>query len=51
MRFEIVDIEGNVGEGEDFIYTRADIAQMIAEKQREMRTADNELRKARLTYQ
>ena len=51
VRFEIVDIEGNVGDGEDFIYTRADIAQMIAEKQREMRTADIELRKARLTYQ
>ncbi len=51
MRFEIVDSEGNPGEGEDFAYTRAEIAQMIADKQREMRTADIELRKARLTYQ
>lgn len=51
VRFEIVDSEGNVGEGDDFAYSRAEIAQMIADKQREMRTADIELRKARLAYQ
>lgn len=50
-RFEIVDSEGNPGEGDDFAYSRAEIAQMIADKQRELRTADIELRKARLTYQ
>lgn len=50
-RFEIVDSEGNVAEGDDFAYSRAEITQMIADKQREMRTTDIELRKARLAYQ
>lgn len=51
VRFEIVDSEGSMGDGEDFAYTRAEIAEMIMEKQREMRTTDIELRKARLAYQ
>lgn len=50
-RFEIVDSEGNVAEGDDYVYSRAEIAKMIADKQREMRTTDIELRKARLAYQ
>lgn len=50
-RYETVEIGVSTGNEDDFVYSRAEIAQMISDLKRDVVREDLDLRQARLTYQ